>query len=102
MLNLNPGLKEITHSITGGALVAQGQLTRASSLFAWFADRCRQNRLLDAVLLCSCYLCYLLCTHIRCSHTHLRPHISLPMHPHVSSIIWYHGYRTQHYCFCNC
>lgn len=25
MLNLNPGLKEITHSITGGALAAQGK-----------------------------------------------------------------------------
>lgn len=24
MLNMNPGLKEITHSITGGALAAQG------------------------------------------------------------------------------
>lgn len=27
MLNLNPGLKEITHSITGGALAAQGKQT---------------------------------------------------------------------------
>jgi hypothetical protein len=25
MLNMNPGLKEITHSITGGALAAQGK-----------------------------------------------------------------------------
>jgi hypothetical protein len=25
VLNMNPGLKEITHSITGGALVAQGK-----------------------------------------------------------------------------
>jgi hypothetical protein len=27
MLNMNPGLKEITHSITGGALAAQGMIT---------------------------------------------------------------------------
>ena len=27
MLNMNPGLKEITHSITGGALAAQGKPT---------------------------------------------------------------------------
>lgn len=26
MLGLNPGLKEITHSITGGSIVAQGML----------------------------------------------------------------------------
>jgi hypothetical protein len=26
-LNMNPGLKEITHSITGGALAAQGMIT---------------------------------------------------------------------------
>jgi hypothetical protein len=25
MLHMNPGLKEITHSITGGALAAQGK-----------------------------------------------------------------------------
>lgn len=25
MLNMNPGLKEITHSITGGAILAQGK-----------------------------------------------------------------------------
>ena len=28
MLNQNPGLKEITHSITGGALAAQGKLSK--------------------------------------------------------------------------
>jgi len=27
MLNMNPGLKEITHSITGGALAAQGKMS---------------------------------------------------------------------------
>jgi hypothetical protein len=32
MLNLNPGLKEITHSITGGALAAQGKLASHLSL----------------------------------------------------------------------
>jgi hypothetical protein len=32
MLNLNPGLKEITHSITGGALAAQGK-NRQLSIF---------------------------------------------------------------------
>ena len=26
MLNMNPGLKEITHSITGGSIMAQGRL----------------------------------------------------------------------------
>jgi len=31
MLNLNPGLKEITHSITGGALAAQGKDRQLSS-----------------------------------------------------------------------
>lgn len=27
MLNMNPGLKDITHSITGGAISAQGKST---------------------------------------------------------------------------
>lgn len=27
MLNMNPGLKDITHSITGGAILAQGKPT---------------------------------------------------------------------------
>jgi hypothetical protein len=30
MLNMNPGLKEITHSITGGALAAQGKYSTIS------------------------------------------------------------------------
>ena len=35
MLNSNPGLREITHSITGGALAAQGK----SSIVDWIQDR---------------------------------------------------------------
>jgi hypothetical protein len=31
MLNMNPGLKEITHSITGGALAAQGKTPQTST-----------------------------------------------------------------------
>jgi hypothetical protein len=31
MLNMNPGLKEITHSITGGALAAQGKINAIPS-----------------------------------------------------------------------
>ncbi len=34
MLNANPGLREIVHSITGGALVAQGMFLFYQPLFA--------------------------------------------------------------------
>lgn len=27
MLNMNPGLRDITHSITGGSIMAQGEQT---------------------------------------------------------------------------
>jgi len=32
MLNLNPGLRDITHSITGGSIMAQGTFTSALTL----------------------------------------------------------------------
>ncbi|KAM0416072.1 hypothetical protein ACHAPD_004987 [Fusarium lateritium] len=37
MLGLNPGLKEITHSITGGSIAAQGMLQR-QRLLGFFSD----------------------------------------------------------------
>jgi hypothetical protein len=39
MLNLNPGLKEITHSITGGALAAQGIIQSFLSYKAWLNQK---------------------------------------------------------------
>jgi len=66
MLNLNPGLKEITHSITGGALAAQGKLQNSTLFMEMSVRRDEEipnpsrsltaNRLLDAVLLRSCSL----------------------------------------------
>ena len=46
MLNNNPGLREICHSITGGALAAQGTLS-SLNLLALLDSDCL--RILDAV-----------------------------------------------------
>jgi hypothetical protein len=70
MLNLNPGLKEITHSITGGALAAQGK-NPPIKCFNEKADF--ERRLLDALLL-----------RARSLHNILRPHRTSP-DPHLWS-----------------
>ena len=70
MLNLNPGLKEITHSITGGALAAQGK-NPPIKCFNEKADF--ERRLLDALLL-----------RTRSLHNILRPHRTSP-DPHLWS-----------------
>lgn len=39
MLNMNPGLKEITHSITGGSIMAQGRWLLTSTGFHTWPGR---------------------------------------------------------------
>jgi hypothetical protein len=81
MLNMNPGLKDITYSITGGSIKAQGGfllLSLPSLLHADFSFRCR---LLDALLLCQSHLRDLLPQDCRRLDPALRSKLSLRVHP---------------------
>lgn len=81
MLNMNPGLKEITHSITGGALAAQGP--HPSNTPTKLSNR--RNRILDALLLRPRSLHHLLLPHSRRLNPHLRAHLPLSMRSPRSS-----------------
>lgn len=76
MLNMNPGLKEITHSITGGALAAQGMKFNLQQALLFLTQHCR---ILDAILLRPRSLYDLLRTHSRCADPNFRSNISLPL-----------------------
>lgn len=78
MLGLNPGLKEITHSITGGSIVAQGKLKFPGPSTALLTIL---RRLLDAIPMCQSYLRNLLLSHRRGFDTHIWSDVSKHLHP---------------------
>jgi hypothetical protein len=78
MLNMNPGLKEITHSITGGALAAQGTKHECLQTPHFLT---KIFRILDALFLRTRCLYDLLRTHSRRADPHFRPNVPLIVHP---------------------
>lgn len=71
MLNKNPGLRDVCHSITGGALVAQGKLLlQKSRLMLTFF------RLLDTVCSCQGYSRHILLRDSIRLDTSVRPRLS--------------------------
>jgi hypothetical protein len=77
MLGLNPGLKEITHSITGGSIAAQGMFQPSASSSRSLIGLCR---LLDAIHMCQSYLRNLLLLHRGGLDSNLWPGLSVYLH----------------------
>lgn len=78
MLGLNPGLKEITHSITGGSIAAQGMIHLSASSGRLLISL---RRLLDAVHMCQSCLRNLLLLYRGCLDSNLWPRFSISLHP---------------------
>ena len=92
MLNQNPGLKDITYSITGGSIKAQGALFPNRPLFlgSVLMSDCR---LLDAFLLRPSHLRDLLPQHRRRSHPDFWPSVPARVHPREITRIQHHDNR---------
>lgn len=102
MLGMNSGLKEITHSITGGALAAQGNSPSLTALcnhlfLPTVLTYCTYFRILDAILLCPCSLHNILLAHLTSTHPNIRSFIPLPLRSSRSPRTWpYDNSSTNH------
>lgn len=77
MLGLNPGLKEITHSITGGSIAAQGMFHPSAPSGRLLISL---RRLLDAIHMCQSCLRNLLLLYRRGLDSNLWPRLSVSLH----------------------
>jgi hypothetical protein len=95
MLNMNPGLKEITHSITGGALAAQGRLPIFNLPHVYSANH--NTRILDALHLRSSRLHDILCPYCRGPNPHFRAILPSTVCPPRSTRTRPHDHRPEPY-----
>lgn len=78
MLSHNPGLREISPSITGGAVLAQGKSRKSFSSRDWSLTKALSShyRILDALPLCQSGMCDFLSTDCRRTDSPLWPFVS--------------------------